>query len=139
MNTGRGRWSIIVAISLALSLALAACSAGVPSPSAAPGTGLTITAVAGPACPVERIPPDPACAPRPVAGATVVVQDGQNKSVTTVVLDAHGAAIVALPVGDYVVQPQRVTGLLGTAQTANVTVVDGTLTPVVLSYDTGIR
>ena len=135
MSTNRGRWSFIAV----LILTLAACSTGVPSPSAAPGTGLAITAVAGPVCPVEKIPPDPACAPRPVAGATVIVQDGQGKSVATVVLDAGGAAVVALPAGDYVVQPQQVTGLMGTAAATDVTVVDGTLTPVVLSYDTGIR
>ena len=60
-------------------------------------------------------------------------------NVATVVLDAGGAAVVALPAGNYVVQPQRVTGLMGTAAATDVTVVDGTLTPVVLSYDTGIR
>ena len=135
MSTTRGPWSFIAVIVLAL----AACSPGVPSPSPAPGTGLAITAVAGPVCPVEKIPPDPACAPRPVAGAMVIVQDSRGQSIATVVLDAGGAAVVTLPAGDYVVQPQEVTGLMGTAASANVTVVDGALTPVVLSYDTGIR
>src|SRR5687767_14757340 len=111
MSTNGRTWSIIVLVVLAL----AACSTGVPSPSAAPGTGLAITAVAGPVCPVETIPPDPACAPRPVAGATVVVQDGQGRAVATVELDAGGAAMVSLPAGDYVVQPHPVTGLMGTA------------------------
>ena len=59
--------------------------------------------------------------------------------VATVVLDPQGAAVVALPAGKYVVQPQRAAGLMGTAAPANVTVVDGTLTPVVLAYDTGMR
>ena len=135
MSTNRRPWSFIAV----LILTLAACSTGVPAPSVAPGTGLAITAVAGPTCPVEKIPPDPACAPRPVAGATVIVQDGQGKNVATVVLDAGGAAVVALPAGNYVVQPQPVAGLMGTAASTDVTVVDGTLTPVVLSYDTGIR
>ena len=135
MSTNRGPWSFIAVIALAL----AACSPSQPSPSAAPGTGMAITAVAGPVCPVEKIPPDPKCAPRPVAGATVIVQDGQHTNVATVVLDAGGAAVVALPAGAYVVQPQRVTGLMGTAAATDVTVVDGSLTPVVLSYDTGIR
>ena len=57
----------------------------------------------------------------------------------TVVLDARGSAEVALPAGNYVVEPQPVEGLMGTAESMNVTVVDGTLTPVVLAYDTGIR
>jgi hypothetical protein len=135
MTTNRGPWSFIAV----LLLTLAACSSGVATPSAPPGTGLAITAVAGPVCPVERIPPDPACAPRPVAGATVIIGNGEQQNLATVVLDAQGAAVVSLPAGDYVVQPQQVTGLMGTAAVTNVAVVDGTLTPVVLSYDTGIR
>ena len=135
MSTNRGSWSFIAA----LILTLAACSAGAPAPVAAPGTGLAITAVAGPVCPVEKMPPDPKCAPRPVAGAKVIVQDAQGRSVATVELDAGGSAVATLPAGNYVVQPQRVTGLMGTAAVADVTVVDGSLTPVVLSYDTGIR
>ena len=74
-----------------------------------------------------------------MADAKVIVQDGQDNTVATVVLDAGGAAVVALPAGNYVIQPQPVTGLMGTAAPTNVTVEDGTLTPVVLSYDTGIR
>ncbi len=135
MTTKRELWTFIAV----LILTLAACSTGEPSPSAAPGTGLAITAVAGPTCPVETIPPDPACAPRPVAGATVIIQDDQRANVATVVLDPLGAAVVALPAGKYVVQPQRAAGLMGTAAAANVTVVDGTMTPVALEYDTGIR
>ena len=135
MTTEREPWTFLAV----LIFTLAACSTGGPSPSAAPGTGLAITAVAGPTCPVETIPPDPACAPRPVAGATVIIQDDQRANVATVVLDPQGAAVVALPAGKYVVQPQRVAGLMGTAASANTTVVDGTMTPVVLAYDTGIR
>jgi hypothetical protein len=135
MTTNRRALSFIAV----LILTIAACSTGVPSPSAAPGTGLAISAVAGPTCPVETIPPDPACAPRPVPGATVIILDGQGKSVATVVLDTQGAAIVTLPAGNYVVQPQPAEGLMGTAESMNVAVVNGTLTPVVLSYDTGIR
>src|SRR5687768_1406836 len=135
MTTNHGPWSFIAV----LAFALAACSMVAPAPSVEPRTGLVITAVAGPTCPVERIPPDPACAPRPVAGATVVVQDAQRNNVATVVLDAGGAAVVALPVGQYIVQPQPVVGLMGTAASTDVAVLDGPLTPVVLSYDTGIR
>src|SRR5664280_2442019 len=52
-----------------------ATSAAPPS-NAVPATGgpwIIGTATAGPVCPVERYPPDPACAPRPVAGATITV------------------------------------------------------------------
>lgn len=136
MTTNRRPWSFVV--SLILTLAACASATGVPSPSVAPGTGLTITAVAGPTCPVETLG-DPACKPRPVAGASVIILDGQGTSVATVVLDAQGSAVVALPAGNYVVQAQPAAGLMGTPESMNVTIVDGALTPVVLSYDTGIR
>ena len=54
-------------------------------------------------------------------------------------LDAQGSAVVALPAGNYVVKSQPTAGLMGTPGPMNVTVMDGTLTPVALSYDTGIR
>jgi hypothetical protein len=136
MTTDRRPWTFLAV--LILVIAACATSPGVPSPPAVPGTGLAITAVAGPTCPVEQ-PGDPACAPRPVAGATVIVRDGQGNSMATVVLDAEGSAVVALPAGGYVVEPRPVEGLMGTAESMHVTVVDGTLTPVVLAYDTGIR
>lgn len=135
MSPNRRTWSFIAVVILAI----AACSTGVPSPSAAPGTGLAISSAAGPTCPVETVPPDPACAPRPVPGARVGILDGQGRSVAAVVLDANGAAIVPLPAGNYVVQAQPAAGLMGTPGPMNVAVVDGTMTPVVLSYDTGIR
>jgi hypothetical protein len=138
--TSQRRSSSFIAVLILLGLVIAACatSPGAPRPTAVPGTGLAITALAGPTCPVER-PGDPACAPRPVAGATVIVVDGQGTSVATVVLDALGAAAVDLPPGDYVVQAQPADGLMGTPGPVNVTVVDGALTPVALAYDTGIR
>jgi hypothetical protein len=103
-----------------------------------PRTGLAITAVAGPTCPVETVG-DPACAPRPVAAAKVVVVDAQGRELTTVVLDAQGAGVVGVPAGDYVLRAQPQAGLMGTPEAMEVTVVDGTLTPIVLPYDTGIR
>jgi hypothetical protein len=122
-----------------LALLIVACGTSGAAPSAPPGTGLAITAAAGPTCPVETIPPDPACAPRPVAGATILVKDGQGKTVATAVTDANGTVLVALPAGDYAVEPQPAAGLMGTAAGQEATVVDGTMTPVLLAYDTGIR
>lgn len=135
MTTNRRPWSFIAG--LVLTLAACAGATDVPS-SVVPGTGLAVTAVAGPTCPVETVG-DPACAPRPVAGATVNILDGGGTSVATVVLDAKGAAIVPLPAGNYVVQARPAAGLMATPGPMNVAVVDGTLTRVVLSYDTGIR
>src|SRR5687767_4283634 len=123
----------------ALILIVAACtSATVPSPPVEPGTGLAITSAAGPTCPVETLG-DPACAPRPVPGAKVTILDAGGREVSTVVLDAKGAAVVTLPVGKYVVRPQPAAGLMGTPGPMEVAIVQGKLTAVDLSYDTGIR
>ena len=122
----------------ALILILAACASATDVSAPPPGTGLTIKATAGPTCPVETLG-DPACAPRPVAGAKVVILDARGKEVSTVVLDAKGAAVVTLPANEYVVRAQPAAGLMGTPGSMEVAVVDGTLTPVELSYDTGIR
>ena len=135
MDTNRRVWSLVAA--LILTIAACASATGVPSP--APGTGLAISALAGPTCPVETIPPDPACAPRPVAGAKVIVLDAQGREAAAIVLDAKGSAAITLAAGKYVVRAQPAAGLMGTPEAIDATVVDGKLTPVALSYDTGIR
>jgi hypothetical protein len=110
-----------------------------PSPVGAGTTGISGTAVAGPVCPVERVPADPACAPRPVAGATIVVRDASGTEVARVVTGADGAFVVEMAPGDYQVEPQPVEGFMGGAQAQTVTVADGLLATVQLEYDTGIR
>lgn len=103
------------------------------------GTGIRGTVVAGPVCPVETVPPDPGCAPRPVAGAVVLIQDADGSEVVRVEGGADGSFFVQLAPGDYLVVPQPVEGLLGTAEAQAVTVVEGTAVPIELGYDTGIR
>lgn len=134
MSTNRRPWAFVAA----LILVLAACSSSTGMPSPPARTGLAITALAGPTCPVETLG-DPACAPRPVAGARVVILDAQGREAATVVLDATGSAVVALASGRYVVRAQPAGGLMGTPGPMEVAVLDGKQTPVALSYDTGIR
>ena len=110
-----------------------------PSPVGADATGIGGIAVAGPVCPVETVPPDPACAPRPVAGAVLVIRDGAGSEVARTTTEADGSFFVEIAAGDYVVEPQPVEGLMGTAAALEVTVVDGIATQVQLDYDTGIR
>ena len=117
--------------------AIAGCTG--PAATNAPDTGIRGTATAGPVCPVERNPPDPACAPRPVAGATIVIRDGSGAQVAVAISGADGAYFVAVPPGEYVVDPQPVPGVLGTAPTQPATVAAGAVTDVPLDYDTGIR
>ena len=110
-----------------------------PSPAAAGKTGIDGVAVAGPVCPVERVPPDPACAPRPVAGATIVVRDASGAEVARAVTGADGSFIAEVPAGAYTVEPQPVQGFLGTAAAQMTTVVDGSVASIEIEYDTGIR
>jgi hypothetical protein len=102
-------------------------------------TGIVGSAVAGPVCPVERVPPDPACAPRPVEGAVIVVraQDGSEVARATTLED--GSFFVELSAGTYQLEPQAVDGLMGRAAAQTVTVADGSATTIQLDYDTGIR
>ena len=102
-------------------------------------TGVGGIAVAGPVCPVESVPPKPDCAARPVPGAVIVVRDVGGSEVARVDTAADGSFFVGLPPGDYVIEPQAVEGLMGTAATLEVTVADGPASEVQLEYDTGIR
>jgi hypothetical protein len=99
------------------------------------------TAVAGPVCPVEREPPDPDCAERPVAGAEVVVLSvDRGAEVARLTTDASGAFSVTLAPGRYRLVAQPVDGLMAAPGPADVELVLGDPPePVVLAYDTGIR
>lgn len=108
-----------------------------PKPDAG-GTGIVGHATAGPVCPVER-PGDPACLPRPVADATIVVSDASGAEVGTMSTLPDGSFAFDLPAGAYVVQGRSVDGLMGTPEPMPVSVQAGTLTTIELAYDTGIR
>jgi hypothetical protein len=97
-------------------------------------------AVAGPVCPVERIPPDPACAPRPVPGAVLVIAADGGHEVARATTGTDGRWKAELPVGTYTLTPQPVGGLMGTARPIEFTVTaTGALANLDVAYDTGIR
>ena len=105
----------------------------------AKGQGAGGRVSAGPTCPVER-PGDPACAPRMVEGAVLVVRDAAGKDIARTTTDASGLFRFGnLAAGDYTLEPQPVEGFMGTAQPMPFTVTDGALTWLDVSYDTGIR
>jgi hypothetical protein len=138
----------ILLVIAGLGLALASCqgSAGsstttspTPLATAASDTGIHGQATAGPVCPVEKNPPDPSCAPRPVSGAVVIVRSPAGTEVARVTTGTDGTFAVAVPPGQYVVEGLPAAGLMGTPAPQNVTVVAGPATTIDLSYDTGIR
>jgi hypothetical protein len=113
-----------------------------PTPASSGGgiqTGLHITALAGPTCPVETVPPDPDCAPRPVPGVTVAIFDDAGDEKGTLVLDAAGEGFIALEAGAYIVNGQGAAGLMNGPEAQRVEVENGRVTEVELMYDTGIR
>lgn len=116
---------------VAFALLLMAC--GVELPVIAVGG----RALAGPVCPVETDPPDPACVPRPVVGAVILVE-GEGREYT-VVTDEDGVFSIELPAGTYQLTPQPVEGLLGTASPLQVVVEGEPVDVGEILYDTGIR
>jgi hypothetical protein len=136
----RPRQSILTLVTwLVVGLLVAACNGPAATATGAADTGIGGRATAGPVCPVERNPPDPSCAPRPVVGATIVIRNGSGAQVAVAISNADGGYFVSLPAGSYVVDPQPVQGLLGTAPQQPATVTSGSITDIQLDYDTGIR
>jgi hypothetical protein len=132
-----------------LGLLLAACS-GEPPASPSPSVSATpppavatgnasVQLTAGPVCPVETVPPDPACAPQPVAGALVIAVDGGGNEMGRATSDADGHLLLVLPAGRFVIAPQPVEGLMGTPEGQTVLIRAAETSELTFSYDTGIR
>ena len=147
MTPMMSRLGALVAL-LALVAITAACtpgaSAGIPSQTPASSqAGVVVDGRvhAGPTCPVEKVPPDPACADRPVAGAVLIVTTAAGVEVARATAGADGTFRVTLPAGDYILVPQPVQGYMGTAAPIPFHAQgDGAApAPLDVSYDTGIR
>ena len=129
----------LLAAWLLIALAITGCTGPSATATGAPNTGISGSVTAGPVCPVEKIPPDPSCAPRPVPGATIVIRDASGAQVAAAVSGADGAFVAAVPPGNYIIDPRPVPGLMGTAPQQSASVASGSVTVVELEYDTGIR
>lgn len=111
-----------------------------PPPSVGAHAGVAGRVLAGPTCPVERYPRDPACAARGVVGAVIVITDAQGAEVARVASSADGTYAVVLPAGSYTLTPQPVPGLLGVAAAVGATIPADANGPTIdFTYDTGIR
>ena len=122
---------------IAVLLVLTACD----TPDPAEAGAIIVVAMAGPTCPVETDPPDPECAPRPVADAPIVVTllGRGGTAVAEGETDADGRLTLPLPAGNYVVTAGAVEGLVAPPDAPVVTVLAGVTTEVPIGYDTGIR
>ena len=111
------------------------------SPPAGNGAPVTLRVIlnAGPVCPVEQTPPDPACAPRAVANAEVIVRATDGSTVATGLSNAEGVVIFEIPEGAYFVEAAPVEGLMGTPDAQAFSAVGGDGVGLLMGYDTGIR
>ena len=113
---------------------------GAPTPQGeGASASVTLHMQAGPTCPVVSDPPDPACQPRPVASANVVLKSPDGTELGQATSNADGQIAVQAPPGAYFVEPQPVEGLLGTAPAFAYSVVAGETVDIDVEYDTGIR
>ena len=94
----------------------------------------------GPICPVERVPPDPACQPKPETYQAwpIGVFEGKHK-VTTIVVKADGTFSMELPPGTYVVDHLKQQHFGKGTLPATVEINSGETTTLDIVIDTGIR
>jgi hypothetical protein len=92
----------------------------------------------GPTCPVERIPPDPECAPRPYKTAITVSQSGDTAILKTIETDGDGKFTAELSPGSYDFTPSG-GAVLPRCATHTVVIVPKAITQETFQCDTGIR
>src|SRR3954471_22896265 len=78
------------------------------APAGGAGSGLRVRVVSSPTCPVERIPPDPMCAPRAFAASVRIYRASDHRTVARLHTGPDGRATAALRRGRYrlVVRPE---------------------------------
>jgi hypothetical protein len=104
------------------------------------GQGITGTVMLGPTCPVERIPPDPACADKGYATKFDVTSVNGAKVVKEFSSNPDGTFSVGVPAGDYAIRPVAGTSMLPRCSSVDSVVVAANAYSVVsISCDTGIR
>ena len=123
-----------VGLAIVVMVALAACADDSSSTVSVSGY-----VHAGPMCPVETIPFDPACDDRPVENAVILIRNSAGVVVAEPRSGADGNFVVELTPGSYTFIPQPVESLMGTAPEQEVVVGTTTVTGLDFAYDTGIR
>ena len=123
---------------IVLAVSLAGCAQAVSS---SLRSGIAGRVVEGPVCPVERVPPDPRCAPRPLKATLRIRALGGSGATTVVHSGSDGRFSVALPRGSYRVTAEPVGHSPFPRPPApdQVRVSAGHVTHVTVTYDTGIR
>ena len=87
---------------------------------------------------MQRQPPDPNCANRPVADARIVVFDAAGAAVATTITSEGGMFSLQLAPGTYEIVAEPVPGLMGLPAPLTLDIGDDVIS-IELEYDTGIR
>lgn len=114
-------------------------SVAIPSKPVAITSGIRGSVFIGPTCPVQRNPPDPACADR-VFAANFRVRNSANVVVKEFSSLDDGTFSVLLPVGTYSIE--QMPGALYprmSSQTMGIVVKANQFTAITITFDTGIR
>ena len=136
----------LVVCTLVVACGPASGASPLPSPSpvvvpAGPPPRVTGTVSAGPVCPVEQIPPDPQCAPRPVAGAIIVATNAAGQEVGRATSAVDGSYELTIgETGTVLITAQPLAGLARPPAPVSVALSSpGEVERIDLEYDTGIR
>ncbi len=92
---------------------------------------------AGPVCPVEQVPPDPACAPRTVPAHIALSHGASGGVVARGTAGTDGAFEISVAPGQYTLSATSPSAMHCTSQDVVVSV--GAFTDVHVDCDTGIR
>jgi len=98
-------------------------------------TGLVMLS---PVCPVERIPPDPNCAPKPYQTTVEVFLAGGTERVQTIQSKSDGSFKFTLPYSDYYIEASG-GSVYPRCSPVELSVKTAAPNPVLISCDTGIR
>jgi hypothetical protein len=107
------------------------------------GTGMLKGVIdIGPLCPVERVPPDPACLPTAEtykAYPVVIKSSDGSRVVKEITPGLDGKYTIIIPDGEYllVLNKQMLAG--GSNLPASITISSGVITSFDINIDTGIR
>lgn len=113
----------------------AECPSPTPIPTVSKGY-LIGQVTLGPTCPVERIPPDPQCAPKPYS--TLLDISSVHNFFIEVHTDVQGMFRMQLLPGAYTIMI-RATELYPRCESKEVVITAGATTTIEISCDTGIR
>jgi len=103
-------------------------------------SGIKGQVLLGPTCPVERDPPDPACADKPYKTTLVIMTPDRSKTVARFNSDTNGQFSVDVPPGSYIISQAAGGAMLPRCGTSGpITVPSGGYATTTISCDTGIR